>query len=68
MEKKRATFLRGFNLGLQDILQGDGISGKLADTFSQLLHGHGVLVEVESEVGLIINVGLSLNIEGLSGS
>jgi len=53
------------NLLAQDILQGDGISGELADTLAQLLHRHGVLVEVESEVGLVIDVGLLLDVEAL---
>lgn len=56
--------LRSLNLLLQDILQSHGISSELADTFSQLLHRHCVLVEVKSEGRLVVDVGLSLNVLG----
>lgn len=54
------------NLGLDDILQRDSISSELADTLTELLNSHLVLVEVEAEGGLVVDVGLLLNIE--SGS
>jgi hypothetical protein len=52
---------------LQDVLQSNGISSEFADTFSQLLHCHGILIEVEPEVWLIVNVGLPLDIKSLGG-
>lgn len=58
-----AAFLRR-QLLLQDVFEGDGISGKLADTLAQLLDGHLVLVEFESEEGLVIDVGLLLDVQG----
>ena len=51
------------NLGLEGILEGDGISGELADTLAELVNGHWVLVEVEAEVGLVVNVRLLLQVE-----
>jgi hypothetical protein len=49
----------------QDTLQSIGISSELANTLSQLLYCHGVLVEIESESGLIVDVGLLLDIQRL---
>lgn len=53
-------------LGLEDTLQGLGISSELADTLAQLLDGHLVLVEVEAERRFVIDVGLLLDVEVLS--
>lgn len=58
-----AAYLRG-QLLLEDVLEGDGIGSKLADTLAQLLDGHLVLVEVESEEGLVVDVGLLLEVQG----
>ena len=54
---------------LKDILEGDGIGGKLADTLAQLLNSHLVLVEVESEESLVLDVRLAVDVGrgGLSG-
>jgi len=41
---------------LEDILEGDGVSSELADTLAELVDGHGVLVEVEAEEGLVVEV------------
>ena len=41
---------------LEDILEGDGVSSELADTLAELVNGHGVLVEVEAEEGLVVEV------------
>lgn len=48
--------LRG-DLLLEDILEGDGVRGKLGDTLPQLLNGHLLLVEVEAEQRLVVQVG-----------
>jgi len=53
------------DLGLEDILEGDGISGKGTDTVGELLGGHLVFVEVEAEFGLVVDVGLPLDVEGV---
>lgn len=47
---------------LEDVLEGHSIGGELADTFAELLDGHLVLVEVEAEVGLVVDVGLLLEV------
>lgn len=47
-----------------DVLQGNGISGELADTLAQLLDSHPVLVEVEAEERLVLDVRLLLDVEG----
>lgn len=44
------------DLLLQELLQGDGVGRELGDTLPQLLHGHGLLVEVEAEGGLVVEV------------
>jgi hypothetical protein len=49
---------------LKDFLKSLSISSKLADTFPQLLNRHLVLVEIEAEVGFLVDVRLPLNIEG----
>lgn len=51
---------------LEDALEGDSVSGELADALTELLDGHLVLVEVESEDGLVLDVSLLLEIEGRS--
>jgi hypothetical protein len=51
-------------LGLEGVLEGDGIGGEFGDTLTELLDGHLVLVEVEAEEGLVIDVGLLLKVEG----
>lgn len=58
-----AAYLRR-QLLLENVLEGDGIGCKLADTLAQLLDGHLVLVEVESEEGLVVDVRLLLEVEG----
>lgn len=58
-----SSFLRR-QLLLENVLEGDGIGGKLADTLAQLLDGHLVLVEVESEEGLVVDVALLLEVQG----
>jgi hypothetical protein len=55
------------NLGLELILECDSIGGEFADTLTKLLNSHSVLVEVETEVSLVINVSLLLNIERVGG-
>lgn len=50
-----------------DLLEGDSISSELADTFPELLDRHLVLVEVEAECGLVVDVGLLLQVERGSG-
>ena len=51
------------DLVLQDVLEGDGVSSELADTLTELLDGHLVLVEVEAEQGLVVDVGLLLDVQ-----
>lgn len=51
------------DLLLQDVLEGDGVSGELGDTLTQLLDGHGLLVEVEAEESLVVDVGLLGDVE-----
>ena len=58
--------LRG-ELLLDDLLKGDGISGELADTLTQLLDGHLLLVEVEAEERLVADVRLLLDVERRGG-
>lgn len=48
----------GLDLLLEDVLQGHGISRKLGDTLTELLDGHGLLVEFEAEQSLVVDVGL----------
>lgn len=54
-------------LALEGSLEGVGVGGELADTLAQLLDGHLVLVEVEAEGGLVVDVGLLLDVEGGGG-
>lgn len=51
------------DLLLQDVLEGDGVSGELGDTLTELLDGHGLLVEVEAEESLVVDVGLLGDVE-----
>lgn len=51
------------NLALQSLLQSNRISSKLADTLAELVNGHWVLVEVESEISFVVNVCLLLDVE-----
>lgn len=51
------------DLLLQDVLEGDGVSGELGDTLTQLLDGHGLLVEFEAEESLVVDVGLLGDVE-----
>lgn len=52
------------DLGLEDVLQRHGVGRELGDPLAQLLHAHGVLVEVEAEVGLVVDVRFLLDVEG----
>lgn len=58
-----STHLSG-DLLLEDILKGDSVGSKLADTLAQLLDGHLLLVEVEAEQRLVANVRLLGDVEG----
>jgi hypothetical protein len=54
------------NLGelfLEDALESDSISSELADTLSELLNSHLVLVEVEAEESLVFDVRLLLDVQ-----
>lgn len=53
----------------QDILERHSIGSEFRDALAQLLHGHLVLVEVEAELGLVVDVALLLQVEraGLLG-
>lgn len=51
------------DLLLQDVLEGDGVSGELGDTLTELLNCHGLLVEVEAEESLVVDVGLLGDVE-----
>jgi hypothetical protein len=53
----------GLDLLLDDALEGDGVGGELADALAQLLDGHLVLVEVEAELGLVVDVRLLLEVK-----
>lgn len=53
---------------LESLLQSLGVSSKLADTLAKLLDGHLLLVEGEAEGGLVVDVGLALNVLGRGGS
>jgi len=46
-----------------DVLQGDGVCGKLGDTFPQFLNSHGLIVEVEAEECFIVDVALLLKVQ-----
>ena len=50
------------DLLLEDILKGDGVCCKFANTLRELVYSHGVLVEVEAEVRLVCEVALLLNV------
>lgn len=49
---------------LKDVLEGDGVSSKLADAFRELVDGHGLLVEVEAEGRLVVEVLHLRDVEG----
>ncbi len=49
---------------LENLLHSDGVGSKLADTFTELGDGHGLLVKVEAEGRLVLEVGLALNVLG----
>lgn len=51
------------NLLLQDILQGHGVGRELGDTLTELLDGHGLLVELEAEQSLILEVAALGDVE-----
>lgn len=63
MQEKRRRHLSLLDLLAEDILEGDGVGSELADTLGELVDGHGVLVEVEAEEGLVLEVALLLNLE-----
>jgi len=44
------------DLSLQEPLEGDGVGSELGDTLTELLDGHGLLVEIEAEVSLVVEV------------
>lgn len=48
---------------LQDVLERHRVRRELGDAFSELLHGHLLLVEEEAEVSLIVDVRLLLNVQ-----
>ena len=60
-----STHLSLLDLLLEDVLEGDGVGGELGDTLAQLLDGHLLLVEVEAEDGLVVDVGLPLDVEAV---
>lgn len=51
-------------LALEGLLESDSVSGELADTLTELLDGHLLLVEVEAESSLVVDVGLLLDVGG----
>lgn len=55
--KLPSRHLSSLDLLLKLLLQGHRIRSKLRDALAQLLRSHGVLVEVEAELGLILDVG-----------
>jgi hypothetical protein len=55
------------DLLLEDVLEGDGVSRELGDTLTQLLDGHGLLVEVEAEQSLILEVAALGDVEAGGG-
>jgi hypothetical protein len=62
-EKTRRRHLSLLDLLAEDVLEGDGVGSELADTLRELVDGHGVLVEVEAEEGLVLEVALLLDLE-----
>jgi hypothetical protein len=54
------------DLGLEEVLQGNSVGGELGDTLAELLDGHGLFVEVESEESLILEVRALGDVEGSS--
>jgi hypothetical protein len=53
----------------QNVLEGNGISREFRDALAKLLDGHLVLVEEEAELGLVVDVGLLLEVKvvGIGG-
>jgi hypothetical protein len=51
------------DLFLENVLQRDSIRSEFRDTLTELLDRHLLLVEVEAEVGLVIDVRLLFNVE-----
>lgn len=68
-EKESKTCPRNLssNLGLDDVLEDDGVGSELADALTELLDGHLLLVEIESEDGFVVDVSLLLDVEGRGG-
>ena len=61
----RSVFL-SLDLGLEEVLQGHSVGGELGDTLAELLDGHGLFVEVESEESLVLEVSTLRDVEGSS--
>lgn len=63
-----ATF-SAIDLLPQNVFQGGRIGSKFRDTFPQLLHSHGLLIEVEAEQRFVIDIGFLWNVEilGVAG-
>jgi hypothetical protein len=63
------VYLRLLDLLLEDALERNSVGGKLGDTLAQLFGGHGLLVEVETEVSFVAEVALLLNVKrrGVAG-
>lgn len=55
--------MRLSKLLLEDSLERHSIGSELADALAELVDGHGVLVEVEAEEGLVGDVALLLDVE-----
>ena len=62
LKTRKGTHLS--KLLLENLLHSDGVGSKLADTFTELGDGHGLLVKVEAEGRLVLEVGLALNVLG----
>jgi hypothetical protein len=62
-EKTATRHLSLLDLLAEDVLEGDGVGSELADALGELVDGHGVLVEVEAEEGLVLEVALLLDVE-----
>ena len=59
----RTCNLCRLDLLAEDILESNCVSGEFRDTLTELLDGHLVLVEVEAELGLVVDVALLLNVK-----
>jgi hypothetical protein len=60
---QRRTWTLSLDLLAEDVLEGDGVSSEFRDTLAELLDGHLVLVEVEAELGLVVDVRLLLEVQ-----